>query len=229
MNPVTVAESEIKPFAETWLSHSSLPNKGDYSATRFGKVFDNAVGRSLATFLGDIPILTPNRNHLLPAEPNVVEVGAFRVVGGVRSQNFDVGYRPDGVRFAYDTKTLNNLDSVKKNYQNMINDLATEATTVHTRFPYAVVAFLVAVPRPALATLQQSGLIQTLERMTHRSSPQDQPHLAEAISLVIWDPTTATIDPHISEPHTTLRLENLSSLIETSYTDRYKGLPPHHS
>lgn len=29
----------------------------------------------------------------------------------------------------------------------MINDLGTEATTVHTRFPYAIVAFLVVVPK----------------------------------------------------------------------------------
>ena len=28
----------------------------------------------------------------------------------------------------------------------MVNDLATEATTVHTRFPYCVVAFIVTVP-----------------------------------------------------------------------------------
>ena len=26
-----------------------------------------------------------------------------RVVGGIRPQNYDVGYRPDGVRFVHDT------------------------------------------------------------------------------------------------------------------------------
>ncbi|MDP2935994.1 MAG: hypothetical protein Q8O86_05835, partial [Dehalococcoidia bacterium] len=72
-----------------------------------------------------------------------MEVGPVHIVGGVRPQNFDVGYRPDGVRFAFDSKTINDLDSVRKNWQNMVNDLATEATTVHSRFPYAVVAFMV--------------------------------------------------------------------------------------
>jgi len=51
-----------------------------------------------------------------------------------------VGYRPDGLRFAFDSKTLNDKKSIGKNWQNMINDLATEATTVHSRFPYASLA-----------------------------------------------------------------------------------------
>lgn len=66
-----------------------------------------------------------------------MEVGPTRVIGGIRPQNFDVAYRPDGVRFAYDSKTLNSRNSLGKNYQNMLNDLGTEAATVHIRFPSA--------------------------------------------------------------------------------------------
>ena len=54
-----------------------------------------------------------NSNSLLPAYADCVEVGPVRVVGGVRSQNFDVGYRPDGVRFAFDSKILNDKKSLR--------------------------------------------------------------------------------------------------------------------
>jgi len=74
--------------------------------------------------------MTPNPNALTPPQSDCVEVGNIRIVGGVRPQNFDVGYRPDGVRFAFDSKTLNEKKSIGKNWQNMVNDLATEATTV---------------------------------------------------------------------------------------------------
>ena len=53
----------------------------------------------------------------------MVEVGPVRVIGGVRPQNFDVGYRPDAIRFAFDSKSLNDRESIGKNWQNMINDL----------------------------------------------------------------------------------------------------------
>src|SRR5205823_6261088 len=133
---------------------------------------------------GRIKILPPkNMYALLPPDADVVEVGPVRIVGGIRPQNFDVGYRPDGVRFAFDSKTLNKLKSVGQNYQNMINDLGTEATTVHTRFPYAVVAFLVAVPAPCLADRQRAALIGMLERLTGRIGPIDSPHRAEVIAL----------------------------------------------
>ena len=86
----------------------------------------------------------------------------MRIIGGVRPQNFDVGYRPDGVRFAFDSKTLNDRKSIGKNWQNMINDLATEATTVHSRFPHAVVAFLVALPEPVVDANQRAAIGETL-------------------------------------------------------------------
>ena len=127
------------------------PNRFDRKQSMdFGKnVLDPAVAKSLAIMLGDIPVLSPkNSNSLLPPEVNCVEVGDTRVIGGIRPQNFDLAYRPDGLRIAYDSKTLNDFDSVKKNWQNMINDLATEASTVHTRFPYGIVAFLIAIPKP---------------------------------------------------------------------------------
>lgn len=196
---------------------------------QLGELFDRSVAEALAAMLGGIPIVKPSSTALLPTKPNCVELGPTRVIGGVRPQNFDVGYRPDGIRFAFDSKTLNDIASVRKNYQNMINDLATESTTVHSRFPYAVVAFLVAIPEPCLADTQRAALIETLERLAGRASMDDAAHRAESIALVVWDPYSGEIVSDVPEVKSPLRVEKFSVQVERSYTDRYKGLPPHSS
>jgi hypothetical protein len=225
---IIVPPRELLPFGRTWTSNGgSLSRTPPNSSSQLGNLFDRKVGEALAVMLGGIPVVTPNMNNLIPGEPDCVEVGACRIVGGIRPQNFDVGYRPDGVRFAYDSKTLNDEKSVQKNYQNMINDLGTEATTVHTRFPYAVVAFIVAVPRPCLNSPQKEALTETLERLSQRASPLDSVHKAEAISLVVWDPATGAIDRRWPVSSSCLRLDSFAAQIESNYISRYKGLPPH--
>ena len=102
----------------------------------FGRVFDAAFGQALALMLGNIPVVKPNANALTPSQPDCVEVGTTRVIGGIRPQNYDAAYRPDGPRVVFDSKTLNDMGSIRKNWQNMINDLASEAATVHIRFPF---------------------------------------------------------------------------------------------
>jgi hypothetical protein len=162
-----------------------------------------------------------------PTEPNCVETGEVFVIGGVRPQHFDVCYRPDGVRIAYDSKTLNDTKSVAKNYQNMVNDLATEATNVHTRFPLGVVGFIVAVPTPCLVQPQRSAMIGTLERISGRALVDMPNHIAEAVALVVWDPATGGVDPEVPSPDSPLRVEKFANTIESAYVARYKGLPPH--
>src|SRR5229473_7430271 len=181
MPPVIIDHTELVLFGSTWTQNGGrLSRTPPQSSGELGKMFDTAVGKALATMLGGITIVTPNSNSLTPPLPDCVEVGPVRIVGGIRPQNFDVGYRPDGVRFAFDGKTLKDLKSVGKNYQNMINDLATEAATVHTRFPYAVVAFMVVVPTPCLVEPQGSALIGILERLNRRIYVGDPAHLAES-------------------------------------------------
>jgi len=205
----------------------SLSRTPPCSSLELGILFDEEVGRVLAEMLGGIHILKPGPNDLIPPEKNCVEVGPARVIGGVRPQNFDVAYRPDGLRFVFDSKTLNDAKSVQKNYQNMINDLGTEATNVHTRFPYAIVAFMVIVPEPCLGSPQKEALTGTLERLSNRGSPLNSVHKAEAISLVIWKPDNGEIIPHWPKKGSILRIEEFSTQIEKVYLDRYKGLPPH--
>jgi hypothetical protein len=122
---------------------------------------------------------------------------------------------------------LNDRDSVGKNYQNMINDLATEAATVHTRFPYAVVAFMVVIPSPCLAEPQRSALIGRLEGLNRRVTVGDPAHLAESIALVAWDPHAGTVDNANPPAASSVRLERFSERIQAAYFLRYQGLPPH--
>lgn len=210
-----------------WNENKSLSRSPPYSSIELGQLFDKAVANAVAKMLGDIPIHEADRNALTPPEPNCVETGHVRVIGGVRPQNFDVCYRPDGLRFAFDSKTLNDSKSIGKNWQNMINDISTEATTVHTRFPYAVVAFIIVYPKPCVAENQRKATIETLERLARRVNVQNSMHMAAAISLVLWNPDDGTIDPKIPDPQSPLRLETFSQHVETAYVNRYKGLPPH--
>ncbi len=109
----------------------------------------------------------------------------------------------------------------------MINDLGTEATTVHTRFPYALTIFFVVLPSTALMLKQENDITRTLERMGTRKNVIDAPHLAESISLIVWDPETGSIDSERPMKTSNLRLEKAHQRIEEIYLERYKGLPPH--
>ncbi len=233
MPKIVIARRTLRPWGQAWLNKDPAKpkDKPQYfvkkDAMGFGKVFDEAVGTALASMLGGVPIVRPRRNDLCPARPDCVEVGDCRIIGGIRPQNYDVCYRPDGARFAFDSKTLNQADSVQKNYQNMINDLGTEATNVHTRFPYAIIAFLVVIPRPILVSPQKEALTGCLERISERLSPIDAPHNAEVISLVVWDPQRGTVSADWPPEDSCLRIERFSATVERIYLDRYKGLPPH--
>ena len=193
----------------------------------FGRVFDQAFGEALAEMLGGIPIVTPNANALTPTKPDCVEVGTTRVIGGIRPQNYDVAYRPDGPRVVFDSKTLNDAGSIRKNWQNMINDLASEAATVHTRFPFCIVAFIVVLPLPALFAAQRRAIISTLERLGSRKDELDQHHLAEAISLVLWKPEDGGMDEILRDEAPSIHLPAMSERIHAAYVDRYQHLPPH--
>ncbi len=228
MPRVAINQAELARFGSTWTNNGgNLSRTPPYSSGDLGKLFDNAVGKALAVMLGGIPITTPNQNSLTPPSADCVEVGPVRVIGGVRPQNFDVGYRPDGVRFAFDSKTLNDTKSIGKNWQNMINDLATEATTVHSRFPHAVVAFMVIYPAPCLSSVLRKATIETLERLARRSTVDGPLYMAEAIALVLWNPQDGTIDLDIPALASPLRIEKFSEQVEAAYVSRYKGLPPH--
>ena len=229
MPPITVPAATLLPFGQQWTANGgALSRTSPYSSNDLGSVIDQAVGGALAVMLGGLPVVTPSSTSLTPTQADCVEVGPVRVVGGVRPQNFDVGYRPDGVRVAFDSKTLNDRKSVGKNYQNMINDLATESTTVHSRFPSAIVGFIVAIPEPCLpAGSLANALIGTLTRLGGRTLVDEASHRAESLSLILWDPATGRISATSPDPASPLRIERFSERVEQTYFDRFQGLPPH--
>lgn len=210
-----------KARAATWVQHiKDVRDAAKAAGVKVPKIKDVIVPEI------DIGIEWTTK-ELLPPIASCVEVGPARIIGGIRPQNFDVAYRPDGPRIVYDSKTLNDAGSIPKNWQNMVNDLGTEATTVHTRFPYAIVAFIVAVPKPAIRDTQLSDLIRTLERLATREVVIDQAHLAEAIAFVVWDPETGKIDTEVPGAASCLHVSKFMSKIHRCYVERYKGLPPH--
>lgn len=235
MPQLEISTDDLQLWGRRWLDTTndiSGKNKNSEAfdkmqGMRFAGFVDMAFGKALAEMLGGIDIENPRATSLIPAKPDCVEVGTVRVIGGVRPQNFDAGYRPDGPRVVFDSKTLNDKDSIRKNWQNMVNDLGTEATTIHTRFPYAIVAFIVMLPKPALDPKQSHDIIRTLERLSTRRSVIDLPHLAESISLIVWDPETGMICDETPGDESSLSYKKIPSVIETVYNDRYKGLPPH--
>jgi len=233
MPRIRLNDTAMQSWGQTWLGTTTEtgtkePERFDKKqGINFGYEIDQAVGKSLAVMLGNIPIERPQMKSLQSKIPDCVEVGPSRIVGGIRPQDFDVAYRPDGPRIVYDSKTLNDSESVGKNWRNMINDLATEASTVHTRFPYCLVGFIVVIPRPALSEKYEIDIIRTLERLGTREKVLDEPHLAEAISLIVWDPNTGNIDPIVPLPASNIRLEQFPQRFYDKYLERYKGLPPH--
>lgn len=229
MPAINLHADVLLPFGAQWTARGgALSRTPPQSSGELGHLIDAAFGDALAVMLGGLSIVVPNSNSLVPAQADCVEVGTVRVVGGVRPQNFDVGYRPDGVRVAFDSKTLNDRKSVGKNYQNMINDLATEATTVHSRFPSAVVAFVVAIPEPCLPVGPlANALIGTLTRLGGRTLVDEALHRAEALSLLVWDPATGQISLATPHPMSSLRIERFSERVQATYRDRFQGLPPH--
>jgi hypothetical protein len=233
MPPIVIPQSELAVFGQRWeMNGMCLSRTAPQSSGQLGNLIDGTVGHALSEMLGGIPVAKPNSRSLVPPMANCVEVGPMRVEGGIRPQNFDVGYRPtgftpEGVRFAFDSKTLNDTKSVGKNWQNMVNDIATEAATVHSVYPDAVVAFMIAVPFPCINARRRAQMIALFERLAQRNNPADQHYLAEAISFVIWNPEDGSIHPDWPDPDSRVRIEKFSTLVERAYRSRFEDLPPH--
>lgn len=120
--PVIIPSTDaLREWGRIWLGTAGSderPKKANRfdrkQSTDSGKVFDQAFGEAPGKMLGGIPVPNVSSPSLVPPEKNCVEVGEARIIGGIRPQNFDAAYRPDGPRVVYDSKTLNDKSSVRK-------------------------------------------------------------------------------------------------------------------
>jgi hypothetical protein len=93
MPALVIDVGELRRFGKKWKANSgALSRSPPYSSGQLGNLFDAAVGEALAQMLGGIPIVSPSSTALVASEKDCVEVGPVRIIGGVRPQNFDVGY-----------------------------------------------------------------------------------------------------------------------------------------
>ncbi|MGK7933161.1 MAG: hypothetical protein AB4041_17250 [Microcystaceae cyanobacterium] len=120
MPPLNISTDELKKWGELWLGNrnpetgkTKNPNSFDrHQSVNFASFIDRQFAEALAVMLGNIAVEIPNGNSLLPSSSDCVEVGSVRIIGGIRPQNFDAAYRPDGPRVVFDSKTLNDLKQV---------------------------------------------------------------------------------------------------------------------
>lgn len=94
MPPIGLDRATLAKFGNQWTKNGeSLSRSKPYSSLELGNFIDQAIGESLAAMLSTT-IVRPRGTALLPEYDDAVEVGPIRVIGGIRPQNFDVGYRP---------------------------------------------------------------------------------------------------------------------------------------
>lgn len=139
MPPLVLSQPDLAAYGAQWTANGgALSRSAPYSSMQLGNLVDETVAEALAAMLGGVPVRTVSARGaapLYPPEPDCVERGEVAIVGGIRKQQFDVAYRPDGVRFAFDSKTLNDAESVGKIGR-------TWSTTLPPRRPPSTLAFL---------------------------------------------------------------------------------------
>ena len=85
MPPVVISQGELARFGATWTANGgSLSRTPPQSSGDLGRLSDLAVGTALAAMLGGVPIEVPAATSLTPTQPDCVEVGPVRIIGGVR-------------------------------------------------------------------------------------------------------------------------------------------------
>src|SRR2546425_415483 len=94
MPAVVLPADQPLAIGRTWNAETFTLVKA--SGEQLGRLCDRTVGGCLAQMLGGIPVVAPaNARTMLPPQPDCVEVGPARVIGGIRPQNFDVACRPE--------------------------------------------------------------------------------------------------------------------------------------
>jgi hypothetical protein len=142
---------------------SMSPKPGDGAKQSEKKRYSEEMSEVVATAFAQA-LRTRNLRETLPAAPAVAAKGSVqrrgserRMSGGLGAKNVDVTWSTEesGLLLSLSVKTINFADQKTGNYQkNLTNrrgDMLFESTTLHRRFPYAVLAGFIFLDRRAAA------------------------------------------------------------------------------
>jgi len=147
-----------------------------------------------------------------------------RMSGGLGAKNVDVTWSTEesGLLFSVSVKTINFADQKTGNYQkNLTNrrgDLLFESTTLHRRFPYAVLAGFVFLDRHAAkdqTAKRKSTFVNTHTRLrmfTGREDPAGRPEQYERLYVVLVeaDPVAPWFEVYrVGDPKTAVSLDEV--------------------
>lgn len=159
------------------------------------------------------------------------KVGAERRMdGGLGAKKVDVTWATEesGLLLALSIKTINFKDKKTANYQknltNRRNDLLFESTTLHRRFPYAVLGgffFFDAGAKDDATDKRQSTFLNAHRRLkmfTGRDDPAGRPEQYERLYIVLVDASPEKVTHEVYRAggsHTQIELDQaLTELIE---------------
>jgi hypothetical protein len=185
----------------------------------WGNAISNTLARAIAQELRERGMAGAR-----PGEPGEVGLSGAerRLAGGLGAKKVDVTWATEesGLMLACSVKTIMFRDGVgghfQKNLTNRRGDLLFESTTLHRRFPYAVVAgffFLDAGAATDDTPRRNSTFENVFPRFrlfTRRADPADREEQFERLYVLLIDsnpfaPTVVCFE--VNDPHTSVDLE----------------------
>lgn len=154
--------------------------------------------------------------------------GEIAVSGALRVSQMDVVEltQLDGLKLAVELKPVNL--AVGRAIWNRFGDIRFAAVNTHLKYPYAVVAGVLTVPtwetskkgRKSTET-QIRQLIELLRRIGGREREDDAPHRLEGVTVVIFDPDTATLRDDFLPDGEGLRWDEMVANLTRVYDFRF--------
>lgn len=179
----------------------------------------DALGR---TVLNDLQDLIPSIRG---------RAGEQLVAGGLRSVKLDVveQHPLDGLRLAVEIKPVHL--AVGRAIWNRFGDIRAVAVNLHLKFPFAVVGGLITLPTYEEAasgrrkTTQSliDRLVERLVRARDHRTQRAEPHLLEAVGLVVFDPDAGEVSQSLPSRESKLRYDDFLAELAAAYESRFEN------
>jgi hypothetical protein len=193
--------------------------------------------QQLSTLLGkeireELPLALSDPGLEFAPGSEITVIGGFRrqqidvVGGGVQTFTWSgrgrrvIALPFDGIRIAIEAKSLNTRESIGKNYNNMIMDIAATALNIHMRYPMACVGIVVALSADANRN-HVDAIVQVLESLNERTKADEPFHLYESCGLFLYDCATETANREVPAPTSSVHMDQFIQRIVDVYRLRY--------